>query len=290
MNALVQRRRKSAGVLLATGAMLLALLAGAPTCAAQLSGPIQNIGVRPELLKEVGIDQNLNSPVPLDLTFRDEAGHAVKLSQYFGRKPVILSLVYYNCPMLCTQVLNGLDRGLRDVPLNLGKDFEVVTVSIDPSETAKLAAAKRDLYTGIYGRAGASEGWHFLTGDEAQIKQLAGAVGFRYAYDPGSKQFAHASGIMVLTPSGKISRYFYGIQYPSRDLRLGLVEASEGRIGSPVDQILLFCYHYDPVTGKYGLLISRVIKAAGILTVLAIGLMIFVLARREHYGLPEGRA
>ena len=277
---------KLAGFPLAS-ALLLALLAAAPPCAAQLTGPIQNIGVRPELLKEVGIDQKLNSAVPLDLAFRDEAGRPVKLSQYFGSKPVILSLVYYNCPMLCTQVLNGLDRGLKNVQLDLGKDFDAITVSIDPSESAKLAAAKRDLYTGIYGRPGAAEGWHFLTGDEAQIKQLADAAGFRYAYDAESKQFAHASGIMLLTPSGKISRYFYGIQYPSRDLRLGLVEASEGKIGSPVDQILLFCYHYDPVTGKYGIVISRIIKAAGLLTVLAVGLMILVLSRREHYRFPE---
>jgi protein SCO1/2 len=277
---------KLAGFPLAS-ALLLALLAAAPPCAAQLTGPIQNIGVRPELLKEVGIDQKLNSAVPLDLAFRDEAGRPVKLSQYFGSKPVILSLVYYNCPMLCTQVLNGLDRGLKNVQLDLSKDFDAITVSIDPSESAKLAAAKRDLYTGIYGRPGAAEGWHFLTGDEAQIKQLADAAGFRYAYDAESKQFAHASGIMLLTPSGKISRYFYGIQYPSRDLRLGLVEASEGKIGSPVDQILLFCYHYDPVTGKYGIVISRIIKAAGLLTVLAVGLMILVLSWREHYRLPE---
>jgi protein SCO1/2 len=289
MSALVHSRRKSTGFLLAP-ALLLALLAGAPRCPAQLTGPIQNIGVRPELLKEVGIDQKLNSAVPLDLAFRDETGRPVKLSQYFGSKPVILSLVYYNCPMLCTQVLNGLDRGLKSVPLDLGKDFDAITVSIDSSENSKLAAAKRDLYTGIYGRPGAADGWHFLTGDEAQIKQLAAAVGFRYAYDAESKQFAHASGIMVLTPSGKISRYFYGIQYPSRDLRLGLVEASEGKIGSPVDQILLFCYHYDPVTGKYGIVISRVIKAAGLLTVLAIGLMILMLSRREDYRLPEESA
>jgi len=229
----------------------------------------------------------LNSSIPLDLLFRDETGTPVKLSRYFGRKPVVLSLVYYNCPMLCTQVLNGLDRSLKDVPLDIGKDFEVISVSIDPSEDAKLASAKRDLYTGIYGRPGAAEGWHFLTGDEPQIKQLANAVGFRYAYDAGSKQFAHASGIMVLTPAGKISRYFYGIQYASRDMRLGLVEASEGKIGSPVDQILLFCYHYDPVTGKYGLLISRVLQVAGILTVLVIAVMILLLSRREHYRLPE---
>lgn len=281
------RRFKLRGLAIASSVLLLALLACLRPASAQLTGPVQNIGVRPELLKEVGIDQKLNSSIPLDLLFRDETGTPVKLSRYFGRKPVVLSLVYYNCPMLCTQVLNGLDRSLKDVPLDIGKDFEVISVSIDPSEDAKLASAKRDLYTGIYGRPGAAEGWHFLTGDEPQIKQLANAVGFRYAYDAGSKQFAHASGIMVLTPAGKISRYFYGIQYASRDMRLGLVEASEGKIGSPVDQILLFCYHYDPVTGKYGLLISRVLQVAGILTVLVIAVMILLLSRREHYRLPE---
>jgi protein SCO1/2 len=192
--------------------------------------------------------------------------------------------------MLCTQVLNGLDRSLKDVPMDIGKDFNVVTVSIDPSETPKLASAKRDLYTGIYGRPGAAQGWHFLTGEESQIRQLANAVGFRYAYDADSKQFAHASAVMVLTPGGKISRYFYGITYPARDMRLGLVEASEGKIGSAADQVLLFCYHYDPVTGKYGLLISRVIKAGGLLTVLAIGILVLVLSRNEHYKMPERKA
>jgi protein SCO1/2 len=276
--------------LFANALLALAFLVYPAACAAQLTGPVQNIGVRPELLKEVGIDQKLNSSIPLDLVFRDEAGNAVKLSQFFGQEPVVLSLVYYDCPMLCTQVLNALDRSFKDVPMDIGKDFGVVTVSIDPSETPKLASAKRDLYAGIYGRPGGAAGWHFLTGEQSQIRQLADAVGFRYAYDADSKQFAHASAVMVLTPNGKISRYFYGIQYPSRDMRLGLVEASEGKIGSPVDQVLLFCYHYDPVTGKYGLLISRVIKASGLLTVLAIGILVLVLSRHEHYVLPQRKA
>jgi len=257
---------------------------------AQLQGPVQDIGVRPDLLKDVGVDQKLNQSVPLNLTFRDEHGKPVQLAQYFGQKPVILSLVYYNCPMLCTQVLNGLESSLKLIPLDIGKQFEVVTVSIDPTERPILAEAKQALYTGLYGRPNAAQGWHFLTGDEQQIRQLANAVGFRYAYDPGSKQFAHASAIMVLTPEGKISRYFYGIQFPSRDLRLGLVEASEGKIGAPVDQVLLFCYHYDPSTGKYGLLISRLIQAVGAITVLAIGGLILVLYRREHYAWPDRRA
>lgn len=257
---------------------------------APLSAQVQDIAVRPDLLKDVGIDQKLNSPVPLDLTFRDESGNAVELRQFFGQKPVILSLAYYDCPMLCTQVLNGLTRSLKEVPMNVGEQFNVVTISIDPSERPVLASAKHQLYTGMYGRSGAADGWHFLTGDEPEIKQLASAVGFRYAYDPATRQFAHASAIMILTPEGRVSRYFYGIQYPARDMRLGLVEASEGKIGSPVDQILLFCYHYDPVTGKYGLLISRVIQAAAAFTVLLVGILIFLLSRGEHYTLPEKRA
>jgi len=275
-------------VLLALLIMAAALVA--PTASAQLAGPIQNIGVRPELLKDVGIDQKLNESVPLDLTFNDEKGRPVELRQFFGSKPVVLSLVYYNCPMLCTQVLNGLEQSLKDISLDLGKDYEVITVSIDPTERSALASAKHELYTGLYGRPGGAEGWHFLTGAEPQIKQLASAVGFRYAYDPESQQFAHASAIMLLTREGKISRYFYGIKYPERDLRLGLVDASEGKIGSPVDAILLFCYHYDPNTGKYGLIISRVIQIAGALTILVVGGLIFILSRREHYALPQKHA
>ena len=260
-----------------------------PSARAQLQGPVQDIGVRPDLLKDVGIDQKLDQSIPLDLAFRDEHGNPVQLGQYFREKPVILSLVYYNCPMLCTQVLNGLESSLKLIPMDIGKQFNVVTVSVDPTERPVLAEAKQALYSGLYGRPGAAEGWHFLTGDEQQIKRLANAVGFRYAYDPASKQFAHASAIMVLTPKGKISRYFYGIQFPSRDLRLGLVEASQGKIGTPVDQVLLFCYHYDASTGKYGLLISRLIQAAAAATVLAIAGLVLVLRRKEHYVLPERR-
>ena len=281
---------KAAGTLrawLIAAAIALALLP--PSTQAQLQGPVQDIGVRPSLLKEVGIDQKLNQSIPLDLEFRDEHGKPVRLAEYFGQKPVILSMVYYNCPMLCTQVLNGLESSLKLIPMDIGKQFNVVTVSIDPTERPVLAEAKQALYTGLYGRPDAAQGWHFLTGDEQQIRQLANALGFRYAYDPDSKQFAHASAIMLLTPEGKISRYFYGIQFASRDLRLGLVEASEGKIGTPVDQVLLFCYHYDPSTGKYGLLISRLIQTAGAVTVLAIATLILVLYKKEHYALPERR-
>jgi protein SCO1 len=274
-------------IVIATLAIAFGLSSQPQPAFAQLSDPMQSVGVRPDLLKDVGIDQKLGQQVPLDLTFRDENGKPVQLSQYFGQKPVILSLVYFNCPMLCTQVLNGQEAAMKGLPMDAGNQFEAVTVSIDPSDRPVLAAVKKQMYTGMYGRPGAAEGWHFLTGDEAQIKQLANSVGFRYAYDPDSKQFAHASAIMVLTPDGKLSKYFYGIAYSPRDLRLGLVEASAKKIGTPVDSILLFCYHYDPNTGKYGLLISRLIQTGGALTVLAIGITMLVLFRRERYSLPS---
>jgi len=273
------------------GASLAAIIFAHPVrTSAQFTDPTQNIGMRPELLKDVGVDQKLNSSIPLDLMFRDEHGKAVTLGQYFGDKPVILTLVYYNCPMLCTQVLNGLDRSLQQIPMTIGRDFNVVTLSIDPTDQPSLAEAKQAVYAGMYKRPGALDGWHFLTGEDVQIKQLAAAVGFRYAYDPDSKQYAHASVIMLLTPEGKISRYFYGVTYPERDMRLGLVDASEGRIGSPVDQVLLFCYHYDPHTGKYGLLISRVIQLGGLGTILIGGIFLIVLFRSEHYALQGPRA
>ena len=271
-------------------AFFLVLLAHPDLTQAQFSDPDQTIGVRPELLRDVGVDQKLNGTIPLDLLFRDEHGKTVALGQYFHGKPVILTLVYYNCQMLCTQVLNGLDRSLEQIPLTIGKDFDVVTVSIDPTEQPSLAEAKQAVYVGMYNRPPAAEGWHFLTGDESQIHQLAQAVGFRYAYDPDSKQYAHASAIMLLTPEGKLSRYFYGVTYPARDMRLALVDASGGKIGSPVDQVLLFCYHYDPHTGKYGLLISRVIQLSGLATILIGGIFLILLFRGEHYSLEKRKA
>jgi protein SCO1/2 len=236
----------------------------------------------PEPLRNVGIDQRLNEQAPLDLTFRDEAGKQVKLARYFDRKPVILSLVYYECPMLCTLVLNGMVRGFRAMNLNAGDQFEVVTVSFNPRETPELAAAKKKEYIKHYGRQGAEEGWHFLTGDEASIRKLAQAVGFRYAYDPKTGQYAHASGIMILTPEGRIAGYFYGVEYSARDLRLGLIEASAGKIGSPVDQVLLYCFHYDPTKGKYGLVIMNVMRLLGGATVLALGTFLFLMLRRDR--------
>lgn len=235
----------------------------------------------PVPLRKVGIDQRLNSQVPLDLVFTDENGQEVKLGQYFGQKPVILTFVYYDCPMLCTLVLNGLTGSLKALKFDVGREFEVVTVSFDPREKPELARQKKESYMARYGREGAAQGWHFLTGDEASIKALADAVGFHYAWDEETKQFAHASGIMILTPEGRLSRYFYGIEYAPKDVRLGLVEASNNKIGSPVDQILLYCYHYDPQTGKYGFAIMNAIRVMGFATFFGLALLIFILKRRE---------
>jgi protein SCO1/2 len=239
-------------------------------------------GAPPVSLSKVGIDQKLDSQVPLDLQFFDENGKTVRLGDFFGQKPVVLSLVYYECPMLCTLVLNGMVRAFRTLSFNVGDDFEVVTVSFNPRETPALAAAKKAVYLKEYGRPGAGRGWHFLTGREDQIRQLTDAVGYRYVYDPKTGQYAHATGIMVLTPKGRVARYFYGIEYSPRDLRLGLIEATNNRIGSPVDQILLYCVHYDPTTGKYGLVIMNVIRLVGAATVLLIGGFIAVMLLRER--------
>jgi len=255
--------------------LLLGLLAVNGASAARAD----NSKVIPPLLQGIGIDQRLNEQVPLELQFRDETGKTVKLGDYFGKKPVILSLVYFDCPMLCTMVENGLLHSLQEVKFSVGREYDVLTVSFDPHDTPQLAAAKKALYTGLYGRKGAERGWHFLTGDEASIEQLTRAVGFRYRYDAQAKQYVHATGIMVLTPRGKIARYFYGIYYPSRDLRLGLVEASADKIGSPVDEVLLFCCRYDPTTGKYGVIISHIIQISGLITVLSIAGLVFTLSR-----------
>jgi protein SCO1/2 len=238
--------------------------------------------VLPKILQNVGFDQRLNEQVPLALPFTDEEGQRVTLGEYFGDKPVILVLAYYRCPMLCTQVLNGLVQGLRELPFTVGKEFRVVTVSFDPHETTEMAAAKKRTYVHSYGKPEAAEGWHFLTGDQQSIGRLTRAVGFRYAYDPASEQFAHAAGIVILTPTGRISRYFYDVHYSGRDLRLGLVEASKNKIGSPIDQILLFCFHYDPTAGKYGAAIMNFVRAGGVLTVVGLGLMFGLLMRGER--------
>jgi protein SCO1/2 len=233
------------------------------------------------LLSDVGIDQHLDAQLPLDAVFRDEAGREVRLGEYFTNQPVVLALVYYRCPQLCTQVLNGLLKSSQAVPLEIGRDYQVVTVSFDPDEGPELAAEKKRQYIRAYRRDGGARGWHFLTGDGLAIERLATTVGFRYRYEPRSKQFAHASGIVIATPEGRLARYLYGIDYSPHDLRLGLIESSAGRIGSPVDQVLLLCYHYDPLTGKYGLAIAGVLRTAGGLTVLGLGTFLVAMYRRE---------
>jgi protein SCO1 len=235
----------------------------------------------PAALQGVGIQQKLDQQVPLNLEFRDEAGRPVQLSSFFHGKPVLLALVYYRCPMLCTQILNGVASSLKAVSFDPGQDFEVVSVSFDPKDTPELAGSKKLSYLRRYGRPGTANGWHFLTGDPANIKALTDSVGFHYKYDAASDQFAHASGIMILTPEGRISRYFYGVEFAPRDVRLGLVEASANKIGNPVDEALLFCFHYDPKTGKYGAIAINLLRAAGGGFALIAGAFLFFAWRRE---------
>jgi protein SCO1 len=238
-------------------------------------------GWRPALLRSVGIDQKMGARVPLDVPFDDESGHPVTLRRYLG-KPVILALVYYQCPSLCNLVLNGVLRSVKDLKMTAGEDYDIVAVSFDPRETSEIAAAKKQPYVKGYNRPGAEQGWHFLTGPQASSKSLAEAVGFHYAYDAINNQFAHGSAIIILTPEGRVTRYFYGIEYPERDLRFGLEEASERRIGSPVDAVLLYCYHYDPSNGKYGMVIMNVLRLAGMATVAALAMFMIIMFRRDY--------
>jgi protein SCO1 len=266
----------------------LLLLCISPQVRAQLTAdPAQSASSSPFIFKQVRFDQRLGEYVPLNLQFTDEHGQQVVLGQFFNNGPVILTLAYYRCPMLCTQMLNGLVRTLRQLDSEIGKDYQVVTVSIDPSDTTALAGSKHEMYSVRYGRSGADTGWHFLIGKEPEIRKLADAVGFHYAYDPASQQFAHASGIVILTPQGVVSQYTYGVSFPERDIRLGLLRASQKQVGSIVDQVLLYCYHYDPQTGKYGLVISRALTLSGLLTVVLMGSGLFILFRKENYGLQK---
>lgn len=267
-------------------AFALAALVCSSPAAAQVGvtapEPGDPTSARPGLLSKIRIDQRLNAQVPLDLPFTDETGRQVRLGDYFGRRPVILALVYYECPMLCTQVLNGLVTALGVMNFEPGREFDVVAVSFNPREGPGLASQKKAAYMERYKRPHTAGGWHFLTGADASIRQLADAVGFRYEYDEAIKQYAHGAGIEVLTPSGHISRYFYGIEYSPRDIRLGLIEASNERIGTPIDDFLLFCYHYDPATGKYGASVLRMVRLGGILTVLAFLSFLTISLRRER--------
>ncbi len=236
---------------------------------------------RPPRLENVGIEQHLDTQVPPDLTFRDDTGKTVKLGDYFGGKPLILNLVYYNCTMLCGEALAGLSSAMRLVKFDVGNEFDVVTVSFDPRETPEMAAAKKKDYVGRYGRANAAAGWHFLAGQPDSINALTKAVGFQYQYDAKSNQYAHATAIMVLTPQGRISRYFYGVDFPPKDLRMGLVEASQGKIGNAVDAVLLYCYHYNPETGKYGAMVANILRLAAATTVFLLGGLLFILWRLD---------
>jgi protein SCO1 len=272
--------------------VMLLTLAGAGASAQapipqELERPVQNPSGSPELLKQIGIDQKLNGQLPLDALVRDETGVEAPLQSFFRDKPVILAPVYYECPMLCTQILNGLVKGLRDVSYDPGKDFIVLAISIDPRETSELAAAKKKGYLKRYGRPGTEDGWKFLTGSEESVKRIAQALGFRYVWDPVSQQYAHASGIMVATPEGRISHYFYGVEYRPTDMRLALVQASQGKIGSPVDQVLLYCFHYDPVSGKYTSIVLKIVQGGAVLTALALGGLIFYFLRNERKARKE---
>ena len=236
---------------------------------------------RPAPLKHVGIDQKLDAQVPLDLQFKDETGKAVKLGDYFGKRPVVLAPVYYECPMLCTQILNGLVRSLKAVTFDPGQEFEVVVFSFDARDTPTLAAAKKAAYLKRYDRPGTAAGWHFLTGDLESIKALTAAIGFRYVWDAHTNQFAHASGVMVLTPQGRVSKYYYGIEYASKDVRLGLIEAAQNKIGTPVDQLLLFCFHWDASTGKYTATAMNLLRVAAGATILLLGGFVIIMLRRD---------
>ncbi len=240
----------------------------------------ENSNTLPPIAREIGIDQKLNQQIPADLQFKDEFGNNVTLAKYFnGNKPLVLTLVYYECPMLCTEVLNGLLKTLNVMNLQVGNDFDVLTVSFDSKETPSLASAKKAAYVKAYKHDGANKGWHFLTGTKSSIDKITKATGFRYAYDPKSDLFAHGAAIMVLTPQGKISHYFYGVEFSARDLRLALVEASQGKIGSATDQILLFCFHYDPSQGKYSAYALNFVRLGGIITIICLG--IFIVRHRK---------
>ena len=237
----------------------------------------------PEVLQEVGIDQKLGEQLPLDTELRDENGKTVKLGDYFNKdKPVILALVYYECPMLCNQVLNGLTGSLKGISFDVGKEYDVVAISFDARENEKpdLAKNKKISYLERYGRKETAGGWHFLTGDQESIDKVTGAVGFKYRWDEKSNQFAHGSAIMVVTPEGKLSRYHYGIDYAPKDLKFSLMESAKKNIGNPVEQLALYCYHYDPSTGKYGLAIMSVLRLMAVATLVGLGGMLFVLWRR----------
>jgi protein SCO1/2 len=262
-----------------------ALLAVCPSLRAQGLAPqaaAEPASVKSGLLQKIGIDQHLHQQVPLDLPFTDETGRDVRLGDFFGKRPVILAMVYYECPMLCTQVLNGLVTSIGILNFEVNKEFDVVAVSFNPKEGPGLASQKKAAYVERYGRPQSAPGWHFLTGTQASIDRLTKSVGFRYAYDERIGQYAHGAGIEIVTPHGVLSKYFYGIEFSSRDIRLGLIEASSERIGTPIDDVLLLCYHYDPSTGKYGAAILGMVRAGGVALILAFAVFLTINVRRDR--------
>lgn len=261
----------------------VALLAAFLTAASSARSQDADDKVAPgSIVQKVDFQQHLDTQLPLTLTFRDEQGETVRLADYFGKTPVLLTLGYYRCPLICGQELNSLARSLKPLSLDFGKDFQVITVSIDPEEKPGLARDKKASLLKRYGRPGAEESWHFLTGDEEQIRQLADAAGFVYVYNEKNGQYVHPAGILVVTPEGKISRYFYGLEYPAKDLQFTLIEASAGKVGSPVAKLLLFCYEYDPTSGRYTLAIVFLIRIFGSLTALGLGIYIAAMLIRDR--------
>ncbi len=247
--------------------------------------PAHGQGVfRADASSGASIDQKIGAEIPLDLEFVDENGRKVRLGDFFGDRPVVLTPVYYSCPMLCNLVLDGLVRTALNLKFDIGDDYEIVTVSFDHTESFEMAKAKKDLYTRRYGRPGVGSGWHFLTGEQLAIRDLMESVGFGYSYDSIQDQYAHAAAIIVLTPDGVIARYFYGFEYDARDLRLGLVEASDGQVGTPIDDLLLLCFSYDPATGKYSRIAMNAVRVGGTLTVVCIFGFIFIMVRRDKKG------
>lgn len=260
------------------GLLLTALTVQAQTIPSNV-GP--SAATMPPALQNVGFEPTLNAQMPLDLPFRDEAGRDVKLRDYFGKKPVVLAFVYYSCPMLCDQVEQGVVGSLRMLSFTPGRDYDVVFISFDARETSEMAAGKKQKAMSHFRRPETADGWHFLTGSQASIDAVTQAANFRFKYDAKSTLFAHASGVMLLTPDGRISRYFYGVEYPGRDMRLGLVDASAGKIGSPVDHVLLFCYHYDPTAATYSASILKLVRLGGVLTILCLVGAILIFRRRD---------
>jgi len=242
----------------------------------------------PPQLREVTFKQRLNEPLPLDAVFRDETGRVVALRDVFGSRPVVLAFVYYQCPMLCSQVMNGISSAAKVLPFTVGRDYDVVLISFDPRDTPHAAAAKKQEHLGKWPE-GDARAWHLLTGDEATIRRVTSAAGFSYRWDERSGQFAHVSGVLVVTPDGRLSRYFYGVEYSPKDLRLALVESGEGRVGSVIDELILYCFHYDPESGRYGLLVMNLIRLGGVMTMLFIGGFILLMRRREWRASVGGR-